>query len=110
VSYGSVNKKVYIKNGNIISASSNYEKDRLGDVLLKNRKINKKQYDKAAEMKKKTGSSYTSILLHMGYLKPPEVIRAAGLRTRRIAGSLFASKEYEFEFMKVLYLPLMRYH
>ena len=100
MSYGPINKKVYIRNGNVISAASNYEKDRLGDVLLKSRKINKKQYDKAAEMKRKSGSSYTAILLHMGYLKPPDVIRAAELQTRRIVGSLFVMKEYEFEFIE----------
>jgi tetratricopeptide (TPR) repeat protein len=100
VSYGFINKKVYIRNGNVISAASNYEKDRFGDVLLKSRKINRKQYDKAAEMKRKSGASYTDILLHMGYLKPPDVIRAAELQTRRIVGSLFAMREAGFEFIE----------
>jgi|MudIll2142460700_1097286.scaffolds.fasta_scaffold04664_3 curved DNA-binding protein CbpA len=100
VSYGPINKKVYIRNGNVISAASNYEKDRLGDVLLKSGKINKKQYDKAGVMKRKSGSRYTAILLHMGYLKPSDVIRAAELQSRRIVGSLFARKDYEFEFIE----------
>ena len=80
VKYGTINKKIFIRNGNVISAASNYEKDRLGDALLKGRRINKKQYNKAAEIKRKSGASYTAILLHIRYLKPPDVIRAAGTR------------------------------
>jgi curved DNA-binding protein CbpA len=97
---GVINKKVYIKAGNVICAASNYEKDRLGDVLLKSRKINKRQYDKAAEIKSKSGGSYTAILVHMGYLKPHDVIKAAELQTRRIIGSLFAMKDAEFQFVE----------
>ena len=100
VTYGPINKKVYVRHGNVISAASNYEKDRLGDVLLKSRRINKKQYDKAAEMKRKSGACYTDILLHMGYIKPPEVARATELQTRRIIGSLFVMRDAEFEFIE----------
>ena len=100
MSSGPINKKVYVRNGNVISAASNYEKDRLGDVLLKSRRINKRQYDKAAEMKRKSGAGYTDILLHMGYLKPPDITRAAELQTRRIIGSLFVMREADFEFIE----------
>lgn len=98
VRQGGVKKKIYIRAGDVISASSNYEKDRLGDVLLKARRINRRQYDKAAEIKSKTGGRYTAILVHMGYLRASDVIGAAELQARRIIGSLFAMREADFEF------------
>jgi curved DNA-binding protein CbpA len=100
VRHGSINKKIYIKAGNVICAASNYEKDRLGDVLLKSRRISRRQYDTAAEIKRKSGGRYPAILVHMGYLKPRDVISAAELQTRRIIGSLLAMKEAEFEFIE----------
>jgi tetratricopeptide (TPR) repeat protein len=100
IRHGTVDKKVFIRKGDIIFAASNYDKDRLGDVLLKNRKINRKQYDRAAEMKKKSGVSYISILLHMGYLNPADIMGVRQLQARRIISSLFLMKDSEFEFIE----------
>jgi curved DNA-binding protein CbpA len=100
VRHGTVDKKVFIRQGDIIFAASNYDKDRLGDVLLKNRKISKKQYDRAAEMKRKSGISYITILLHMGYLTPADMMSARQLQARRIISSLFLMKDSEFEFIE----------
>lgn len=97
---GTVDKKVFIRKGDIIFAASNYDKDRLGDVLLKNRKINRKQYDRAAEMKRKSGVSYISILLHMGYLNPADIMGVRQRQARRIISSLFLMKDSEFEFVE----------
>jgi tetratricopeptide (TPR) repeat protein len=94
----SINKKVYIKNGNMIFATSNQDKDRLGDMLLKRRKISKEQYAKAAERKKKTGERYAAILVDLGFLKPAELLSAVELHVKRIIGSLFVLKDAEFEF------------
>jgi curved DNA-binding protein CbpA len=100
IRHGTVDKKVFIRKGDIIFAASNYDKDRLGDVLLKNRKINRKQYDRAAEMKRKSGVSYITILLHMGYLNPADIMGVRRLQTRRIVSSLFLMKDSEFEFIE----------
>ena len=100
IRHGTVDKKVFIRKGDIIFAASNYDKDRLGDVLLKKRKINKKQYDRAAEMERKSGVSYISILLHMGYLNSADIMGARQLQARRIISSLFLMKDSEFEFIE----------
>ncbi len=100
VRLGSINKKVYVRAGNVICAASNYDKDRLGDVLLKCRKIDRRQYDEAAEIKRTSGGRYSAILVSLGYLKPQDIIRAAELQTRRIIASLFAMKDAEFEFIE----------
>jgi curved DNA-binding protein CbpA len=100
IRHGTVDKKIFIRKGDVIFAASNYEKDRLGDVLLKNRRINKKQYDRAAEMERKSGVSYIAILLHMGYLNPADIMAARQLQARRIVSSLFLMKDSEFEFVE----------
>jgi len=95
---GSINKKVFIKNGNIIFATSNQDKERLGDILLRNRKITKEQYIQAAERKQTTGERYAMILVDLGFLKPSELVSAVELQAKRILSSLFTLREAEFEF------------
>lgn len=94
----SLNKKVYIKNGNMIFATSNQDKDRLGDMLLKRRKISKEQYAKAAERKKKTGERYAAILVDLGFLEPPELISSVMFQAEMIIRSLFTLQDADFEF------------
>lgn len=98
VSYHSLKERVFIDNGNIISAESNYEKDRLIDVLFKARKIDREQYDKAEEMHIKTGNNYPAILVQMGYVKPQDLRCALRLQARRIITRLFLMRDAEFEF------------
>jgi tetratricopeptide (TPR) repeat protein len=95
---GSVVKEVYIKNGNIVFATSNQDQDRLGDFLLKKRKITKQQYERAAELKEKTGKHYAVILVDLGMLKPSELKSAVELQTKRILRSLFIWKNAHFDF------------
>lgn len=106
VRYRSLKKKLFIKSGNIIFAESNHVKDRLVDVLLKSRKISRKQYDKAEEMKRKSGKTHADILLHMGYIKPQDLIAALELQAKRILKSLFLMKDAEFELMEGLLSPV----
>ncbi len=100
VRHDSIKESLFMKNGNIVFAESNYEKDRLGDVLLKCRKINKRQYDRVDGMKRRTGSPYTDILVHMGYIKPEDVKHAVELQVKRIIERLFLMKSAEFEFIE----------
>jgi curved DNA-binding protein CbpA len=106
VHYRSLRKKLFIKNGNIIFAESNYEKDRLLDLLLKSRKINRRQYNKVEEMKRKSGNTHADILLHMGYIKPRDLTSALELQAKRILKSLFLMKDAEFELMEGLLSPI----
>ncbi|MBI5100539.1 MAG: tetratricopeptide repeat protein [Nitrospirae bacterium] len=100
VRYRSLTEKLFLRNGNIVFAESNYEKDRLGDVLLKSGKINRKQYAKADEMQRKSGGHYAAILVHMGYVKPPDILHAVGLQAKRVIKRLFLMKDAEFEFIE----------
>jgi hypothetical protein len=73
VVYGSINKKIYIKNGNMVFATSNQPGDSLGNILFRYKMISKEQFYICREIQKKTGKRFTAILVDLGYLKPSEL-------------------------------------
>ncbi len=98
IRYKEIIKKIYIKNGNMIFAGSNFKEDWLGDMLLSDGRINKQQYDKSVEMMKKTGKRQGGILVELGYIKAHELADVVQEQVERIILSLFAFKEGELEF------------
>ncbi len=92
-------KKLYFISGNLIFASSTYEDDRLGEVLLKIGKINIQQYEKSVEMLKKTGKRQGAILVELGYLTPKELFWSVKYQVQEIVYSLFQLEDGEFEFI-----------
>ena len=100
VTQESLKKKIHISSGNMVFAASDHERDGLGEVLLKDGKISKKHYEKAEEIRKKTGAPFAEILVHMGYLKPSDLLSALELQAKSIVGSLVALKDAEFEFLE----------
>lgn len=95
-----LNKKVFIKNGDIIFAASNQNEDRIGDILLKEGLITREQYLSAAERKRSTHERYVVILVDSGILKPAELLRTIELQASRIIESLFLLKDADFEFVE----------
>ncbi|NOX19967.1 MAG: DUF4388 domain-containing protein [Nitrospirae bacterium] len=93
-------KKLYFISGNIIFASSDYEDDRLGEVLLKIGKINLEQYEKSVELLKKTGKRQGAILVELGYLTPKELFWSVKYQVQEIVYSLFQLEEGEYEFLE----------
>jgi hypothetical protein len=55
-------KKIYINLGDAIFASSTYEDDRLGEMLLKAGKITVEQYDQSVELLKSSNKRQGAIL------------------------------------------------
>jgi hypothetical protein len=98
---GKAHKKIYIKNGNMIFAKSNRDKDRLAHILLQHHKINKQQYSKAIERQKKTGKRFAAVLVDLGYLKPIMLKEAVVLQVKTIIGSLFDLHDALFVFNEV---------
>src|SRR3990172_7045779 len=70
VSAGNVTKRVYLSKGEAIFASSTYEDDRLGEMLIKAGKITVEQYDKSVETLKRTRKRQGAILVELAYLSP----------------------------------------
>jgi len=94
-------KKIYIMKGYAIFASSTYEDDRLGEMLVKAGKITMKQYDASVELLKKTGKRQGSILLELGYLTPKKLFWGVKYQVKEIIYSLFQLEDAEYVFGEV---------
>jgi len=98
---GDVIKKIYVKDGDMIFASSNQDDDRLGEVLLKAKKIDIEQYNQSVKLLKETGKKQGAILVKLGYLKPQELVWAVRRQVEEIILSLFglggSGSEFEFK-------------
>ncbi len=97
---GSVSKRIYIKNGVIVFATSNKEEDRLGEVLLKAGKITVDQYYQSVYIMKKTGKRQGRVLAELGYLKPEDLTWAVRYQVEEIILSLFQWEDGEFVFIE----------
>lgn len=95
---GAIVKRIYIKNGDMIFAVSNQDEDRLGDILLKEGKINKVQYDHSVEEMKRAKQKQGTALVRFGYLKPQELVWAVMHQVEEIIISLFSIEHGTFEF------------
>jgi len=95
---GAIYKKIYIKNGDIIFATSNQEDDRLGELLLKSGRITLEQYYHSVDEVKRTGKRQGTIFAELGYLKPRELAWAVIQQVEEIILGLFQWVDGEFEF------------
>jgi hypothetical protein len=97
---GPIIKRVYIKNGDMVFATSNREEDRLGEVLLNAGKISTDQYFQSVNVMKKTGKRQGTILVELGYLKPEDLIWSVRRQVEEIILSLFQWEDGEFIFIE----------
>lgn len=93
-------KKGYLLKGDAIFASSTYEDDRLGEMLIKAGKITMEQYDKSVEILKKTGKRQGAILIELGYLTPKDLFWGVKYQVKEIIYSLFLLEDAEYEFIE----------
>lgn len=93
-------KKVYIKNGDIIFASSSLNDERLGEMLIKAGMITKNEYDLSVDILKKTGKKQGAILVELGFLTPKQLFEGFKFTVKEILYSLFGLKDVEFEFLE----------
>src|SRR3989338_3504598 len=95
---GSISKKIFIKNGDIVFATSNNEDDRLGEVLLKEGKITLEEYNQSSNLLLKTGQRLGKILVELGCFTPKELFHEVRHHIEEIILSLFTIEEGTFEF------------
>lgn len=93
-------KKVYLVKGDAIFASSTYEDDRLGEMLIKAGKITMEQYDESVELLKNTGKRQGAILVDLGHLTPKDLFWGVKYQVREIIFSLFLLEDAEYEFIE----------
>jgi curved DNA-binding protein CbpA len=84
-----ISKRIYVRDGFIVSAMSNQEEDTLKEILLQSGKITVDQYFQAAAMSKSNGRPHETVLIELGYLKLIDLIWSAKKQVDRIIMSLF---------------------
>jgi predicted negative regulator of RcsB-dependent stress response len=91
-------KKVYLNTGDVVFASSTYEDDRLGEMLLKANKITVEQYDKSVEILKSSRKRQGAILVELGFITPKELFWGVKYQVKEIIYSMFQIEDGEYVF------------
>lgn len=91
-------KKLFVHTGDVVFASSTYEDDRLGEMLLKAGKISVEQYDKSVEILKTSKKRQGAILVELGYLTPKDLFWGVKYQVREIIQSLFLAEDADYAF------------
>lgn len=81
-------KSLYVKDGNVIFATSNVPEERLGDLLLTWNRITKEQYDRSVSMLT-PGRRQGKILIEIGAISPKQLWEGVQDQIRSIVYSLF---------------------
>jgi len=92
-------KKVYIRDGYVLFASSNLDNDRLGECLLRVGAITREQYDTSVELLKKSDKKQGAILVELDILSSKNLVASVQLQVAHIILSLFSWRDglYRFE-------------
>jgi len=92
-------KSIFIKDGDIIFATSKYQDDWLGEALLKAGRITLNQYETASAVTRTTKKRFGTVLLEQGALTAKDLFSAVTAQVKDIILSLFTwlDGEYRFE-------------
>jgi curved DNA-binding protein CbpA len=91
-------KLIYFKQGDMVCASSKYEDDRLGEMLLKWGKLSYAQYETSVRLLKETKKRQGAILVEQGFLTPKELFQAVSTQVKEIIFSLFTWLDGDYRF------------
>ncbi len=99
---GETEKSVYVKNGQIIFATSKDERDRLGETLVKNGKITRSQLERALILHKKNAGlkKIGAIFVENGFVSPKDLFNGLKLQVRGIIHSLFVTTDGPYQFQE----------
>ena len=89
-------KVLYFKKGEVASAASNAEPDRLANILMHEGRLTAEQLD-MARARLQAGASLGRVLIEMGFLTPSELLQGARQQVRIIIASCFAATSGSYE-------------
>src|SRR6266478_3694795 len=95
-----LDKSIYIKNGDIVFATSKYPDDRLGELLLKIGKITLDQYETSVRLLKQAGKRQGTILVEQGFIAPKNLFMAVTHQVKEIILSLFTWIDGDYLFQE----------
>jgi curved DNA-binding protein CbpA len=90
--------KVFFRQGDVMSAASNGDDDRLGELLLGSGKITKDQLDKSFPLMKKSGKRLGAVLFEMRAITPHDLVAVVKLQVRLNILDLFRWREGKYRF------------
>jgi len=102
---GAVRKEVDIREGLVISASSNQSREYLGQFLINMGRLTEDQFNKAYKTQKETRVFLGKILVMIGLVSEEVVRSAIGVKLRETLLDPFTWPEGEFTFTQVRELP-----
>ena len=98
---GTDEKSLFVKNGHIIFATSKDERDRLGEIMVKNGRITRGQLERALKLHQKSAGlkKIGAIFVENGFVSPKDLFNGLKMQVRGIIHSLFLLTEgpYNFE-------------
>jgi tetratricopeptide (TPR) repeat protein len=93
-----VTRIIILSKGDAIFASSSYEDERLGEVLVKAGTISVQQYDEAVGEMKRTGERLGQVFVKLGHLTPKELFWGVKHQVEEIIYALFQLRDGMYEF------------
>ncbi len=93
-----ITKKVFFKDGRILSTASSDPREYFGQFLISRGFINEKQLNMAMETQLKTGIKIGKVLLMCGFLEESDLVSTLQLKAEECLYELFLWDEGEFSF------------
>lgn len=93
-------KQLFFQDGELVSATSNMPKDRLGAVLVKLGILQQAQIDAAREAESATGRRQGDMLVAAGFLTQEQLDAALGRQITEIVNSVMTWRDGSFEFVE----------
>jgi curved DNA-binding protein CbpA len=98
IALGNILKKIYLKDGDVIYSTSNLEREHLGEILVRKRKITRKQFEDIILEVNMTNQRLGRVLVSHKLLTPRDVWKAVRGQIEEIVLSLFLLEEGVFTF------------
>lgn len=91
-------KSIYLKDGQIVFASSSVPEDRLGNVLVAAGKLTREQMEAALKLRAAANKRFGAIVVELGFMSPRELFEGLKLQVREIIFGLFQWNEGRYRF------------
>src|SRR5712691_5103264 len=94
-----VEKKIFFRNGRVISSASNDPREYLGQFLMSHGYLNEEELRKAMEVQQQSGILLGKILVMIGLINEGDLTRLMRLKAEEEIYDVFLWKEGEFHFI-----------
>jgi hypothetical protein len=95
----SVEKKVFLKHGRVISSASNDPRDYLGQFLISHGFLTEQELMKAMEVQRQSGILLGKILVMIDVISEPDLLRLMRLKAEEEIYDIFLWQEGDFRFI-----------